>query len=106
MSIQNGVDVILSMCSRLELMHERLGCMAGHKMKHRLQRFIDTLRIKPWSQQAVDRKSKVRGNPTGRNYWMYYAIRWYPPCCNDFPCQRMRGGQYTKWYDGIPLVRM
>ena len=79
--------------------------MAGHKMKNRLQRATDELRIKPWSDQVVDRKSKVRGNPTEKNYWMYHAIRWYPPSCHDVPCHRMRGGQYTKWYDGITLVR-
>ena len=78
--------------------------MAGHKMKNRLQQCTDAMGIKKWSDQIMDRKRKVRGNPNERNYWMYHAIRWYPPCCsnlNYFQCGRARGGQYTKWEDNI-----
>ena len=74
--------------------------LAGRKMKERLHRCTDQLGIKPWSVQVMDRKSKVRSNPTEKNYWMYHAIRWYPPCCSDqnnFQWRRARGGQYTKW---------
>ena len=78
--------------------------MAGHKMKNRLQQCTDAMGIKKWSDQIMDRKRKVRGNPNERNYWMYHAIRWYPPCCSNLnysQCGRARGGQYTKWDDNV-----
>ena len=78
--------------------------ISGRRMKHRLQRHTDQLGIKPWSVQVKDRKSKVLVGLTEEHYWMYQAIRWYPPSCgnvNLFQCVRARGHPHTKWDDGI-----